>query len=114
VPCRPCLSPLRMLTCGHAKVAAEEKAAAEKIAKAEAEALVEAASAEKAGVLCGVWGGLGHPLGDGGVRGLQSVNLSVSASLCVRVRGCIVLSLSRSLSFTHTHTQQRPKRGPRN
>ena len=38
------------------------------------------------------------------------MTLSVAASLCVRVRGCIFLSLSlslslaRSLSFTHTHT----------
>jgi hypothetical protein len=47
------------------KKAEEEEAAREEAARKEAEALAEAARAEKAGVLCGVWGGWGHPLGVG-------------------------------------------------
>jgi len=48
--------------------AARKKAEEEETARKKAEALAEAARAEKAGVVCGVWGGWGHPLGGGGGR----------------------------------------------
>ncbi len=50
------------------QAAARMKALEEEAARKKAEALAEAARAEKAGVLCGVWGGWGHPLGGGGGR----------------------------------------------
>ena len=50
-----------------AKRLADQEAAARKKAE-RAEALAEAARAEKAGVLCGVWGWWARPLGVGGGR----------------------------------------------
>jgi len=43
--------------------AARKKAEEEETARKKAEALAEATRAEKAGVLCGVWGGKGSPSG---------------------------------------------------
>ena len=50
------------------QAAARQKAEEEEAAREKAEALVEAARAEKAGVLCGVWGWWARPLGVGGGR----------------------------------------------
>jgi colicin import membrane protein len=50
------------------EAAARKKAEEEEAARKKAEALAEAARAEKAGVLCGVWGWEAHPLGVGGGR----------------------------------------------
>ena len=50
------------------EAAARKKAEEEEAARKKAEALAEAARAEKSGVLCGVWGVWGHPLGGGGGR----------------------------------------------
>ena len=50
------------------EAAARKKAEEEEAARKKAEALAEAARAEKAGVLCGVWGWWARPLGVGGGR----------------------------------------------